>query len=137
MHLDKKNAAPVVETGSGAGEQIALAGVLLSENDSTTGRVLAQEISPLLLAGEENAVPLQYLMKITGWEARMVRQVIQRERLTSRLTMRSAAGGSSPCCTGRRRLQKRPALWRRGRKNEREAGDHVVFLRLDADAGPG
>lgn len=81
MHLDKKNAAPVVETGSGAGEQIALAGVLLSENDSTTGRVLAQEISPLLLAGEENAVPLQYLMKITGWEARMVRQVIQRERL--------------------------------------------------------
>ena len=41
----------------------------------------AQRISELLLEGEENAVPLRNLVKITGWDEREVRRAVRRERL--------------------------------------------------------
>ena len=81
MYLENEtSAAPVVETGNGAGQQITLAGVLLSEKDCTTGWSTSQGISALLLPGEENAIPLRHLVKITGLEEREVRRAVQRER---------------------------------------------------------
>ena len=39
------------------------------------------KISDLLLLGEENAVPLQNLEKVTGLDQRKIRRLIQAERL--------------------------------------------------------
>lgn len=63
------------------GEQTRLEGVLLSEEDSSTDWRIAQGISALLLPGGENAIPLHHLMRVTGCDARMIRQLIHRERL--------------------------------------------------------
>lgn len=80
--IEKKNAAPVVETGDGAGGQIVLADVFISQQQSTTGRNQAQGgVSALLLPGAGNAVPLRRLAALTGMDEREVRRAIQRERL--------------------------------------------------------
>lgn len=79
---EKKNAAPVVETGDGAGGQIVLADVFISQQQSTTGGHQAQgEIAALLFPGAGNAVPLRRLAALTGMDEREVRRAIQRERL--------------------------------------------------------
>ena len=62
-----------------SGEQMAFPDVLLP--DAVPGWNAAQGIAALLLDGEENALPLSYLMRITGRDAREIRQLIQRERL--------------------------------------------------------
>lgn len=79
--IGKKTPSTVGETVNGSGEQISMSEVLLSEDDSTTGWRPAQGVSALLLPGSENAIPLQYLMKVTGYDARTIRQLIHRERL--------------------------------------------------------
>lgn len=37
-------------------------------------------IADLLSAGEENAVPLSHLVMLTGWDGRVIRRQIERER---------------------------------------------------------
>lgn len=62
-------------------DQTFLDGVLLSKEEFATGWNPAQGISALLLPGGENALPLHHLMRVTGYDARMIRQLIHRERL--------------------------------------------------------
>ena len=69
----------------GAVEQ-AQAGSFLTDGDShnycTTNSVAGQsKISELLSKGQENAVPLCQLVKITGYDGRTVRRMIFDERL--------------------------------------------------------
>ena len=78
---ERKMPPTVCETVNGSGEQISMSEVLLSENYSTTDWRPAQGVSALLLPGSENAIPLQHLMKVTGCDARTIRQIIHRERL--------------------------------------------------------
>ena len=77
----KENAHPTV----GAAEQ-ARAGSILADGNSrdhcTSNSVAGQlKISELLSAGQENAVPLCHLVKITGSDGRTVRRMISDERL--------------------------------------------------------
>lgn len=81
MNLEKRIPPTVCETVSGVGEQLSLPDVLLSETDFSTGWSASQGISALLLVGEVNALPLSYLVKITGLDQREVRARIQKERL--------------------------------------------------------
>ena len=81
MYYETKEPPTVCETVNGSGEQISLSEVLLSADNSITDWRPAQGISALLLPGGENAIPLQYLMKVTGCDARTIRQLIHRERL--------------------------------------------------------
>lgn len=78
---ERKKPPTVCETVNGSGEQISMSEVLLSADISITDWRPAQGISALLLPGGENAIPLQYLMKVTGCDARTIRQLIHRERL--------------------------------------------------------
>lgn len=76
----RKNAAPVVETGDGAGGQLALEGFSASKDKGPVGRQHTA-ISSLLLPGAGNAVPLRQLAALTGQDGRDVRRAIQRERM--------------------------------------------------------
>lgn len=77
---EKKNTRPTV----GAVEQAA--GNILQDGiphlDCTSNFVAGQmKISGLLSPGQENAVPLRHLVKITGQDGRIVRRRIAAERL--------------------------------------------------------
>ena len=77
-----KNAAPVCETGNGAGEQAVLADFCLPHQENSTKPGRAQGgIAALLPHGEQNAVGLKQLAAWTGWDEREVRRAIQRERM--------------------------------------------------------
>lgn len=65
----------------GSGEQISLPDVRISDIDFTTAWSGKQGVAQLLLHGEENAIPLRHLEKMTGWDQRTTRQRIQEERL--------------------------------------------------------
>lgn len=77
---EKKKAAPVDQTGSGEGGQIALDGFEAPRTDSTTSLQRPQLISSLLLRGSANAIPLQHLRAVTGLDGRTIRRMIQAER---------------------------------------------------------
>ena len=77
---ERQNAAPVVQTGSGESGQLYLDEVL-PDPQSTTVKPTVQAVSALLLRGEENAVPLRHLVRITGQDEREIRRQIHRERL--------------------------------------------------------
>ena len=78
---NEKKAPVVCKTIGAEGEQLSWADVMLSNSDFTTDWRPAQGVSALLLPGGENAIPLHHLMAITGCDARMIRQLIHRERL--------------------------------------------------------
>lgn len=88
-----KKPLPVCGTGSGEDGQLSLGEVRLPKFKSTTQVDHLQEISSYLLPGERNALPLSHLVKVTGLDARTVRQKIQRERF-------SGAAILSNCRTG-------------------------------------
>lgn len=79
--IDTKKARPTV----GAVEQAKTGNVLAdsySHNHSTSNPASGQIlISDYLSAGQENAVPLRHLKKITGIDGRTVRRMIFEERL--------------------------------------------------------
>lgn len=77
---EKEIAAPVDQTGSGEGGQLSFDGVRLPKNDYTTDRDKTQAISPLLLRGSANALPLQHLQVLTGLDGRTIRRKIWKER---------------------------------------------------------
>lgn len=81
---ETKKPLPVYKTSSGESGQLSLGGVRLPGLDSITSQpgVQAVSISSLLLAGEENAVPLRHLVRITGRDEREIRRQIGRERLS-------------------------------------------------------
>ena len=82
MSTNNRKAAPndcSIEDGSG--EQISLPDVRISDIDFTTAWSGKQGVAQLLLHGEENAIPLRHLEKMTGWDQRTTRQRIQEERL--------------------------------------------------------
>ncbi len=81
MYYETKEPSTVCETVNGNGAQMSMADVLLPRSDSITVWRPAQGVSALLLPGSENAVRLQHLMKVTGCDARTIRQLIHRERL--------------------------------------------------------
>lgn len=79
MHSDGEKARPDV----GAFRQAA--GLDLTDpcldHDSTTGRPNRQtKIAALLMTGQENAIPLRELSRMTGQDGRTVRNRIERER---------------------------------------------------------
>ena len=79
----KRKAASVLQHQDG-GEQTRLDGFdELPENHFITGQDTGQAISiaSLLLRGSANAVPLQHLQLLTGLDGRVIRRMIQRERL--------------------------------------------------------
>ena len=69
----------------GAAEQASVGSILAdgdSHNHCTQKSTASQwKISDFLSAGQENAVPLRYLKEVTGIDGRIVRLMIQRERL--------------------------------------------------------
>lgn len=82
MQEQMKKAAPDgANIESSSGEQIALPGIRLSENDSTAKWTALQGISALLREGENNAIPLRHLETVTGLQERQIRSLIRRERL--------------------------------------------------------
>lgn len=91
--IKKQNAAPMDQIGSGDGGQLSFGEVRLPKFKSTTQVDHLQEISSYLLPGERNALPLSHLVKVTGLDARTVRQKIQKERF-------SGAAILSNCRTG-------------------------------------
>lgn len=78
---ENKKARPTV----GAAEQAKTGNVLAdsySHDHCTSNPMPGQTlISDYLSAGQENAVPLRYLKKVTGIDGRTIRLMIQRERL--------------------------------------------------------
>ena len=78
---EKEKAAPVDQTESGKGGQLSLGGVRLPDNKHITDEDNPQVISEFLSRGEENAVPLQNLVRITGLDQRRIRRMIRAERL--------------------------------------------------------
>lgn len=77
-----KKPLPVCETESGAGKQIGGQAFTIPKSKYTMPKQNAQCIADLLLYGEENAVTLQHLQKITGLDERKIRRLIHAERLS-------------------------------------------------------
>ena len=77
--IEKEEAAPVGQTGSGGGDQLMMEEVF-SASKFTRSADKTQIISDLLMRGEENAIPLHDLKRITGFDGRTIRRMIQDER---------------------------------------------------------
>ena len=74
---DNKNARPTVGA-AGQAERESHWASGSSHNDSTTWN---GPISSLLMCGQENAIPLRQIVKLTGINGRVVRGMISEERL--------------------------------------------------------
>lgn len=79
MNMKQKNARPTVGAAEQATGNILADGI--SRNNYTPKPVAGQfKISDFLSPGQENAVPLKHLKKITGMDGREIRRMISRER---------------------------------------------------------
>lgn len=89
----KQKAVPVVVHRDGSGEQIALQGFELPEENHITGNAEKQGfITTLLPSGSERAVSLRRLADVTGLSTREVRRVIQHERVNGVPICEAGAG---------------------------------------------
>lgn len=127
--IGKKMPSTVCETVNGSGEQLSMSEVLLSADNSITAWMPAQGISALLLPGGENAIPLHHLMRVTGCDARTIRQLIHRERLAGipiLADMRSgfflASSEAERACWVRSMLHRAEEITRAARAVERGGG---------------
>ena len=77
-----KKSLPVSESESGEGKQNAGQAFSIPNPEYTMPKQNAQCIADFLLCGEENAVPLQHLEKVTGLDQRKIRRLIREERLS-------------------------------------------------------
>lgn len=78
----KQNAAPVLQHQDGSGEQIALQGFELPEENHITGGTEKQgSIAALVPIGSSRAISLRRLAEMAGLSERETRRAIQRERL--------------------------------------------------------
>jgi hypothetical protein len=77
--IEKEEAAPVGQTGSGGGDQLMMEEVF-SASKFTKNMRKTQGISALLMRGEANAIPLHDLKRISGLDGRIIRRMIQDER---------------------------------------------------------
>lgn len=80
MAIGKKKACPSVAAPGQAAGNILEDGISLSHftSNPATGQF---KISDLLSPGQENAVPLRHLVKLTGEDGRIIRRRIAAERL--------------------------------------------------------
>lgn len=93
MRRENRKPSPVCETEDGGGEQIALQGFGLPEQNHITGNAEKQgHIAPLLPSGSAQAVSLRQLADITGLSTREVRRSIQRERMNGAAICEAGAG---------------------------------------------
>ena len=82
MRGEERKAVQVLHHPDGSGQQITLPGFETLSGDNSTAKFAPAQvvITPLLLHGEANALPLGELKKLTGLDRRMIRRRIQMER---------------------------------------------------------
>lgn len=81
--MDEKKGRPGDSSTRAAAETAAFGRAAVPcEDFNTTAAVRQIQISELLPAGEQNAVPLRHLVQITGLPGRDLRRRIQAERLS-------------------------------------------------------